>query len=169
MKKLIAIILTVILSFSVIALSEEYKSMTDEELFKAMKQIRAEINSRKLSTSVIKNAVLVDTQGVKMYINDNYELSKNGILTLHVVVENSNDFDVMVSIRSSMINGWDVFSVGASCKENRKAKETLTFNISDADCSSISDIEEFLVQFAVVNMSTLDTLEKLPERQLKIY
>lgn len=169
MKKLIAIILTIALLFSFAALADDYKAMTDEELFTAMKQIRAELNARKLNTNAIKNAVLFESNGVKVYISDNYRVSGSSYLYLPIVIVNDNDFEVSIHIESCIINGWDLFVLGASCKPNRKSKEELYFDLKDADCTSAADIEDFIIQFSIYDSDSYRTVCTLPEQTIKLY
>lgn len=150
MKKYIAMILILVLSItSMIAFAEgiDVTSMTDEELRAIVSSARNELAKRELDAAA--DTVLFDAEGVKMYLTGNSRVSNDGEFAyFEVVVVNDTDVEVGITVDSASINGWDVFGsdvYGTSAGKKQKAE--MFFKISDAEISTIEEIDDMELTF----------------------
>lgn len=161
MKKL-ALILAMLLMFtSACAEGFDFASMDDATLQAIIDGAKAELDSRKAT----ETPVLIDQDGVLVYLNGNNEViqydEETIYLSLETVIENSSPNRIWIINESMSINGYNVYSdnfppVDAGNKRNCN----LEFCISDANIKTYEELEEMVASFEVVNDETNDTIFK---------
>lgn len=144
---LIALMILSIASTTVFAEGIDVTSMTDEELHAIVDSARNELAKRELTAAA--DTVLFDAEGVKMYLTGNSHVSSNGEFAyFEVVVVNDTETEVAVTIDSASINGWDVASNGVyGTSAGKKQKGEMFFHISDAEISTIEEIDDLELTF----------------------
>lgn len=146
MRKIVCFILAMILCVPVCAFAEDYSSLTVEELYTMIDQAKAELLKRELVEA--EKAVIVDADGISLILTGERELtaSYDGTmkLTLDVMVVNSSDKNVGVSIDEIYINGWEESALASfSLAAGKKAKEKIEmYHVDvDADLKAIEELE----------------------------
>lgn len=140
MKRLFAVIISIMLLFG-IAYAEDYSNMTDEELYLIQDSVRNELLKRKLASE--GNILLLDADGISVYLTGEYDYDYSGKLNLNAIVVNDTDREFAVYTELS-VNGWDVYSNSASLEANphKKNKAHLTISIKDAEISTYEEVQE---------------------------
>jgi len=152
MKKLFAMILVIALALPVIALADpDVTSMTDQELRDMITACSAELRAR--STTEPDGTLLFETEGLKLYQIGEPRVSSD-YLYIPVAIYNDLDFQVSLSPNVPKINGWEIYSSGASANAKSKKKDELSFKISDADVTALDQIDSFVFGWTVFNMDT---------------
>ena len=168
MKKLIAVILFITCFFAM-ASAEDFSSMSSDDLLSLIRSAR---NALQAKQAVEEGKVfLLDTEDVQIYLSGNSEesasnqwsgdnLTTNKYLDLEVIVINNTGKQLMICADTFIVNGWQVY-VGAFCEAKGKAKvkDKISFIKSDADISSLSDIETIDCVFTAFDSNTYDNFE----------
>lgn len=162
MKRMIAALLATLLLLTVCAFAEgtDFASMTDEELHALVDGARNELANRELSATA--DTVLVDQDGVKVYLTGENRVSSSGTyLYLEAVVVNDSDKKVSVGVDTSSINGWDVYGGGiGETNSGKKQKGEFSFSLEDADISSYEELEDLEMELYLYDA---DAYERIGE------
>lgn len=163
MKKLFALILAMLMLCGFcLAESADYSSMTDEQLHAVVDAARNELAKRELVAA--ENLVLIDQDGVQMYMTGKYKVwgNDNVYLTLEVVVVNDSARIVSVSFDNASVNGWETFSTGVGeTSPGKKQKGTLEFRISDADIKTYEEVQDIELNMYLYDMAEWETISKV--------
>lgn len=165
MKRIIATLLLIALFLTAnptFAEGLDFASMNDEQLQAIIDGAKAELSNRNGNSST--SDVLIDQNGIKMYMTGNHEIwgSDDYYYDMEVVVENNSDKPISIDFESASINGWEVYASGVyDTGAGKKQKGNLEFKISDADISSIEEIEEMELFFYIFDNESYNTLYKL--------
>ena len=156
MKKLIAWVLALLMLGSTVAFAEmpDFSAMTDAELHEIVDGARSELKERELKAE--KDTVLVDQDGVKVYLTGKYEIndysssSGNVYIRLEAVIINNTDKTIDVFFDSATVNGWDVDNCGiGEITARHKKKDEFELTISDAEISTYEEIEEIEIKLYI--------------------
>lgn len=166
MKRIFALILALLLIGSAaFAAVPDISGCSDDELRQLIDLARNRLYVNALS--VEKDAVLVEQDGIKLYLTGEYmtSFSKSwGFLYVNCVIVNNNAFEAKVGIENCSINGWDAYGDGtSSCAAGKKKKVELTFSLYDADISSLDDLEDITFNFYTYNSDSHKRIATLPE------
>ena len=147
MKRFVSVFLVVLMILNMVfAEGIDVTSMTDEELYALVDSARNELSKRELDAAA--DTVLFDAEGVKMYLTGNNYVNGGEYAYFEVVVVNDTDTEVAVTIESASINGWDVASNGVyGTSAGKKQKGEMFFHISDAEISTIEEIDDLELTF----------------------
>ena len=162
MKKIITLILAAILLISCTAMAEtaiDFTTLTDEQLHELVDGARNELTKRELNMSA--DLVLIEQDGVTVYLTGEYELwgSDNVYIDFEVVVVNDSDKTVSILVDSASINGWDVYGSGVSdTSAGKKQKGTLEFLLTDADISTYEEIEDIELTLTIYDSDEWETI-----------
>lgn len=160
MKKL-ALILAMLLMFtSACAEGFDFASMDDATLQAIIDGAKAELDNR--NGSETDNSILLDQDGVKMYLTGNHEVwgSDNYYLDLEVIVENNSDRGICIDFDSVTINGWEVYGSGIyNTGSGKKQKGMLEFKLTDASISTYEEVEEMEMIFYMFDDESYETIK----------
>ena len=128
-------------------------SLSDAQLKEQFKAIRNELASRGLTSE--KSTVILDQNGVKLYINDAPTITKSWdnkhYLNIPMVIINDSGKSIAVVPEEGSVNGWK-----AECDLSdrnvpigKKSKVNLQFLLDDTDVEKIEDFEDFELWFKV--------------------
>lgn len=162
MKKLaliLALLMLLSIPCSAFAEAPDVSAMTSEELQGLIDAARNELLSRELADG--ENIVLVDQDGVQVYLTGDYEIEaySSTYLYMTAVVINNTDHMVGFYAKIATINGWDVdFTGTVDVSPGSKKKAKLEWRISDADISTFEEIEEMKLSLQVYDSSTYDEI-----------
>ena len=155
MKKLFAVILIIVI-LPVIALANpDVSSMTDQELRDMIAACSAELRAR--ATSEPDGILIFEWEGVKVYqIGDPY--ISFSFLYVPVAVYNDTDSEMVISPENVLCNGWSIY--GGSCRAPGKAKkkDTISFNVEDANVSELNTIDSLSFHFEVYDYTNRKTV-----------
>lgn len=164
MKKIGAFLMAIalVMLFSVSALAEiDLKGMSDGELSALIAQAQQELNSRKAAGGD-ERIVLYDANGICWYITDYEESDWSSYLTINSIVENTSDKNVTLSVDALSVNGWDVSTfVYAQVSAGKKAKEEISFDLSDASVEKASEITTMEVAIQILNSDSFKTIDEV--------
>lgn len=164
MKKLLVLLLAVLLAFCGVATAElDYSSMTDDELHAAINAARNELVRRELIAA--KDVVIVDQDGVQMYMTGNNEVNvlDNGDAWLYIefVVVNDADISINLLVEQSTVNGWDVHGDGmGATSAGAKQKVRMRMKVSDGEVTSLEEIEDIVVAYTLFDSDNSKTIGK---------
>lgn len=162
MKKILALILVLVL-VPVFALADfDCSGMTDQELQEALSAISAELMSRHKSAP--EGILIFEWEGVRVYQKGDAYISGD-TLYIPVAVYNEMDHEMVISAVDSVCNGWDVYSGNCRASGNAKNKDDITFKVSDADMTSIDQIEGLRFKWQVYDFSVYEVLYLQEERE----
>lgn len=152
MKKLIALILSLLLIGSLALAEADFTAMTDDELHALVDGARNELTRRELVTS--DKTVLFDQDGISCYLTGNYEIQEwgegNHVMKLEGVVINNSDVMVTVGIEGCYVNGWEVYGgIIQKTDAGKKQRDTFEIRLYDADIHSYEEIEDIEFTFKV--------------------
>ena len=169
MKRFIALSIAFMLILSIPALAAvpDLSGCTDAELRQVIDQARNRLFINALH--IEKDAMLVDQDGIMLYLTGDYKEwgSSTKYLTLYAVLVNSNSFEASVGFDSCSINGWDIYASGTgSCAGGKRKKVELDFNLSDADITKYSEIEDITFRLYTYNNTAWKTISYIPEQVL---
>lgn len=136
-----------------------FADLTDDEIQEIINAARNALAARKLEEE--DAYLLVDQDGVQVYLTGNYTLYDydDPLLDLEVVIINNTDCKIGVHSDTCCINGWDVDFYGATdITAGKKKKCEFELQISDADISTFEEIEDFEISLVVYNTETFDDL-----------
>lgn len=165
MKKLAFTLLALVMLFTAVfpcsAFAEipDFSDMTDEEIQEIIDAARNELVSRKLEEE--DAYLLVDQDGVQIYLTGNYTLYDydDPLLDLEAVIINNTDSKIGVHSDICCVNGWDVDFYGATdITAGKKKKCEFELQIGDADISTFEEVEDFEISFVVYNADTYDDI-----------
>lgn len=166
MKKLAWILIAILLFGCGVAEGLDFASMSDDQLQAVIDGASAELAKR---TPVQENEdVLIDQNGVKVYLTGNHEVwgyEEDWYLDLEAVVENNSDKTISILLDSASVNGWNVFSMGISdTQAGKKQKGVLDFYFSQAGIKTFEEVEEIEMVFTIYdsdNWNTVATTEPI--------
>ena len=119
----------------------DFTAMTDDELHALVDGARNELAKRELV--VAEDTVILEQEGVTVYLTGEHEIDYSGNLNLEAVVVNDSDREISVFLDSASINGWDVFNVGiGETSVGKKQKGFFLFQLEDAEISSYEEVED---------------------------
>lgn len=160
MKRIISLILTTILLFSISsAFAQDFSSMTDAELKEQYDYIRNELTTRGLKAE--KKTVLFEESGIQIYISGEATVEKATFglsLILPIVIINNNDKNIRVLITKSSVNGWTLSNaVVSNCDipTGKKSQSRIQFPLKDTDVETIEDFEEVEFRIYVCDLDNL--------------
>lgn len=152
MKKLFTLLLVLALALPALVLADpDVTSMTDQELRDMITACSAELRAR--TTEETDGTLLFETEGLKLYQIGEPRVSSD-YLYIPVAIYNDLDFQVSLSPNVPKINGWEIYSSGASANAKSKKKGELSFKIADADVTALDQIDSFVFGWSVFNMDT---------------
>lgn len=164
MKKIWAFLMATVLIMllTVSALAEiDLKGMSDSELSALIAQAQQELNSRKAAAGD-EQIVLYDANGIIWYITDYEESDWSSYLTINSIVENKSDQNVTLSVDTLSVNGWDVSTfVYAQVSAGKKAKQEISFDLSDASVEKASEITTMEVAIQILNSDSYKTIDEV--------
>ena len=159
MKRFAAFILIFIfMTTTMIASSEEWSMMSDEELLQNYNAIRSELEKRGYK-EVKNNNLLLDQAGIKVYINgratlrnDTFPL-KGRIMSIPILIVNDSNYNINLFTASDAgINGWDVNSqISEEVKSHRKKMGKLEFELDSTDIKTLGESMEIEVRIGAQN------------------
>ena len=167
-KTLVTVIVFILifsLAFPLEAFAEltDFSSMTEEELHELINGARNELTLRELVFD--KDTVLIDQDGVKVYLTGNYKVNEFYYpddlvsVTFEAVIINETDTTISVNFDSATVNGWDVSYNGiGDITAGHKKKDNLELYISEADITTYEEIEEVIFDLYVYDSDNWDTL-----------
>ena len=159
MKRLISLVLVLLLMIPVIAYAEDYSAWETEQLRETQNAIRNELLSRELIAA--KDTILIDQDGVKLYLTGDYEFSGD-YLRLNCVLINNTDKEISIDFEAVSINGWEVYGSGTgSVSAGKKKKDTLTFNAADAEVTEYEQIEEIEIKMYIYDSGSWERIATL--------
>ena len=168
MKKLFSLFLALLLLIAIPCeafAAQDYSAMTDEELNAELNLIRAEM-TRRLSLSEAKEILIDNVDGLTVTLKGELTLSQssNGkTLELTVIVVNSSDKAIGLSIDDCYINGWKESTLfSKSLDAGTKLKDTISFYHvdEDADLEDLEDLEDLIMHFHTFDPDTYHTITK---------
>ena len=155
MRKIVMILLCVSLLFSC-AMAEDYSKMTNDDLRAAIDLMRNELVKRELTSE--EKILLFSEKGVSLYLTGEYEIKRDEIRLLAIVVnDGSEKVDIYSDYSTISVNGWDVFcSTNLSANGGKKSKGYFEFKPADADISSFEEITdiEFHIYYKIDGQRT---------------
>lgn len=161
MKKMICILLALCLMAG-FSLAEGYSSMTDQELLREINLMRNELLSRDLV--FYDSFVLYEGNGIKLYIDGpwtgksgtNYRKEFEVTYTFPVVLINNSEYEVMLLVNSTYINGWkSSSSTYLNAKAGKKARGSLQVSSTElTEEDAEKGPEEIELYFYFVNSET---------------
>ncbi len=162
MKKVLAFLMAVLFACSLcsaVAEGMDFAAMSDDELHALVDGARNELAKRELVAA--EDTVLLEQDGVTVYLTGEHEIDYGGNLKLQVVVVNDSDKAVDVYMDSASVNGWDVFNIGVGdTSAGKKQKGTFTFGLEDADISTYEEVEEIEMELYLFDS---DAFERIGE------
>ena len=165
MKGLMMIALALCMLFGCCYAEEaDYPSMTNEQLYSILDQVRNELAKRELA--IAENTVIVEQDGVTVYLTGKYDLwgdPGSGLyMGLQAIVVNESEYNVAVTVESASINGWVVYSGGiGETAAGKKQKSTLDFDLSAAEVGAYEEIDEIELNLVLYDMTAWETISRV--------
>ena len=163
MKNMLSLILVLVLVLCAVGSAAEttYAAMSTEQLHTAASAIRNELLKRDLVAA--ENVVLVDQDGVQVYMTGNNEIDWIGAFAIEVVVVNNSTKKISILSEIASINGWTVYMSGVTeTGPGKKQKGTLSFDLDAAGISSIEEIEEVEIELIIYDSDAWESVSKTP-------
>lgn len=153
-KKIIATMAALTLMSNIVAYSEiDWASMDDATIQAEIKNAQDELAKRNGSSSVggVEGAVIFDAEGVKATVQSygvgDY-MGTADSLKIDFLVENTSSKDMGFSPSMVSINGWEVdYVCYVDIAAGHKSKERILLLLSDANISSIDEVETVELAF----------------------
>lgn len=146
LKKIVCLLIAVMLCLPVYACAEYYSSLSTEDLYTMIDQAKAELLKRELIEA--EKAVIIDADGISITLTGDISLttSYDGSmkLSLGILVINSSDMEIGVSVDELYVNGWEESTLCTfSLAPGKKAKNVLEmYHVDeDADLTSLDELE----------------------------
>ena len=164
MKKILALVMVLVCVFCwsfACAEGLDFASMSDEQLQAIIDGATEELANRKGSN--VADGVLIDQDGVKLYLTGKHEVwgYDSHYLSLEAVVENNMDCGISIDFESVSINGWEVYGSGIfDTGSGKKQKAEIDLLLSDAEISTYEEIEEIEFVFKMFDSDTFKTIKK---------
>lgn len=156
MKKLTAVILTLLLVSTSVGALTDVSSMSNEELRAMIDSARNELVKRELT--VTENAVLFDRDGVSFYLTGNTKI-EYGELQVEGVLINGTDKTIALVADLASVNGWTVVCGGiTSTAAGKRNKEYFGFYLSNSDVTTIDDVEDVELVIIAFNTETYENV-----------
>lgn len=149
MKRFVSVILILtLLILSTVAYSDDYTSMTEEQLKKEFDLIRNELIVKGLKAE--NKTVICDKKGIKIYINGDIKTEKQYVwdelpsLYLPVVLINDSSFNAEIIVKNASVNGWSTDSSDDldAVPAGKKAKGNFIFSLKETDVESLADFTD---------------------------
>ena len=108
---------------------------------------------------------LINTNGVEMYLSDEYKIWGDGTyLSLGVIVENNSGNNISIRADSAAVNDWEVYGgMVGKVGPGKKLRDAFNIKIADADISTLGEIETIAMVYEVYDSNTYKTLFKTNE------
>lgn len=148
---------TTLLPAPAFADAPDFSTMPTEEIQAIIAAARAELLSRQIAED--GNIVLIDQDGIKLYLTGEHNIQASGANTVDLffeaVVINDSDAPIQLSYKQATVNGWNTgfFSMN-NIPAGTKTKATIGYRISDAGISTFEEVEEIATVFYISNAST---------------
>lgn len=161
MKRLVASLLTLMVLLSSAAFAEDYKSMSDDDLYALINTVRTELLTRELSLT--PDQVFIETDKVAMYMDKkDIEFTSSGTLKIPVILVNNTENEISFQIDSLMVNGWECSGSIGNIQTNGKKRATIDLYCGKgAEVTSLEEIEDIRVAFLAFNMNTFEYEAKM--------
>lgn len=164
MKRLVALVLALMLLCGPALAEIDWTGMSDEEIRAAIDSGRNELVKRGMLAA--ENFVLVDQDGVQVYLTGNYSWSEYGEdyrqIELEAIVINDSDKKVTVSIDGCYVNGWEVYASGIyDTAAGKKQKDTFDVSLVEADVTVFEEIEDIEFTFRLYDSDEFETIANL--------
>ena len=157
MKKILGIFFAMILlCSSAFAAEIDYSSMSVDDLQKVIDTARNEV-LKKTAQSNGNVFIIDDSKGISMYLTGKNGKNFMDYLELEVVVINNTSKTLTVSFNSITVNGWEVNTMMSTVSDvgpGKKKKDSISFDPSEADISSVNEITEMELTFRTYDSST---------------
>ena len=116
--------------------------MTEEQLIALINSARLELV--KYHPSAEDGAVRYEDDNVRITLTGSSELDDFDSLLLHVILENVNDHNLMVSLRTVSCNSWGIWDAVISVPANKRIKGDFDFMsaATDAELESGDDVQD---------------------------
>lgn len=162
MKRIICLIFALLLSAScAFAAVPDISGCTDDELRQLIDQARNRLYINALT--VEKDAVLVNGDGILLYMTGSYEFkvrSYGTSLSIECVLVNNNTYDIAITVDDASANGWVIGSLGTgTCPAGKKLKSELYFSLDDAEIADLSELEDLTFTLYSFNAETYLTIK----------
>lgn len=164
MKRIFALCLALLMFIAIpceaFAVAPEMSEVSEEVLIDFINKARNELARRGLVAA--ENTVLVDQDGVQVYMTGNNKVEvydDSAYLYMEVVIINDSDKDIAVVEEDASVNGWEVtfFGIGG-VSAGKKKKDSFEFVISDADISSLEEIEDIEMNLKIIDENAYETV-----------
>ena len=165
MKKILALVMVLVCVFCwsfACAEGLDFASMSDEQLQAIIDGAKAELSSR--NGGVAADGVLIDQDGVKVYLTGKHEVwgYDSYYLDLEVVVENNSGKTVSILVDTASVNGWNVYGSGISdTGAGKKQKGSLEVCLTDAEISTYEEVEEIEFNFTIYDSDAWETISNV--------
>ena len=160
MKRLAVSFFALVLILTSVAIAEEYKTMSNDDLYALINAVRTELLSRELSLT--PDQIFIENDKVAMYMDKkDIEFTRSGTLEIPVVLVNNTENEISFQIDSLMVNGWECMGIIDNIKTSGKKRATIDLYCGrGAEVTSIEEIEDIRVTFSAFNMDTFEDAAK---------
>ena len=157
MKKVIALfVVLIMLSCGSLAVCEDYDTFSDEQLIAMLNSARFELLKRNAKQDKM---VLLDLEGVFVYLTGKVETSDSNVLKMEAVIAN-NTKNAFYAFSKAYLNGWKCgsFDTGLPPHSNgmilpgTKQKGTIYFNPADTDLTDWNEATDMSLLFSVYDI-----------------
>ena len=154
MKRLSASLFALLIFLTSAAFAEDYKNVSNDDLYALLNAVRTELLSRELSLTPAQ--VFIETDRVAMYMDKkDIEFTSNGTLKIPVILVNNTENEISFQIDSLMVNGWECSGAIGNIQTIGKKRATIDLHCGKgAEVSAIDEIEDICVAFLAFNMDT---------------
>lgn len=162
MKKFVSIVMVLVLLYSVSFAEEiDWANMSDDAIQSIIDAGRNELIKRQPVFG--EKVMLIDQDGLQVYLTGKYDYLDYGedsqYFQLEVVYINDSDTRQAISIDDVYVNGWSIYGgVLSAIDPGKKVKDTLGFDVTDAEITAYEDIQEIQLSFHSYSDETYDTL-----------
>lgn len=163
LRKTLSLIVAIALCFPIYAFAEDYSSMSTEDLYIMIDQAKTELLKRELIEA--EKAVIVDADGISLILTGDVSIqqSYDGSMTLilGILVANSSDKDVGVSVEEIYVNGWEESTLTTfSLAPGKKSKgEIEMYHVDeDANLKAIEELETIEFHCDTFDPNTYQTI-----------
>ncbi len=165
MKRIISLLAALIMMLTPIFAFADYSSMSDDDLYKELNLIRAELVKREETKE--GKIILAEADGITVTLKGEPEWKENskGVcsIILNVTVVNTADESRGIREDDCYLNGWKI-SCGfqTTLDAGMKTKETITlYKVNeDADLEALEDLEDIKIVFLTYKGEGFKTLTK---------
>lgn len=161
MKRIAAILLTLMMIMTSIALADDYSSMSNDDLLAIINSARTELLKRELALT--PDQIFIENDKVSMYLDKkDIEFTSSGTLKIPVILVNNTENEISFQIDSLMVNGWECSGSIGNIQTSGKKRATIDLYCGKgAEVTSIEEIEDIKVAFLAFNMNTFEYEAKM--------